>query len=115
MLERQVHFIAFQKHWAFCLDSLTCSEIKEPKKGVGSPDGKTTFFPPPNELLSPNKQKVAFTRDSNLWVRDVLTGQEKALTDDGAELFGYARASYAVNSIYKQFGLQTQRISLPFS
>ena len=31
-LDRQVHFIAFQKHWVFCLDSLTCSEIKQPKK-----------------------------------------------------------------------------------
>jgi len=94
LLERQVHFMAFQKHWDFCLDSLTCSEIKEPKKGVGSPDGKTNFFSPPKELLSPNKQKVAFTRDSNLWVRDVLTGQEKALTGDGSHLFGYARSSF---------------------
>jgi len=94
VLERKVHFMAFQKHWDFCLDSLTCSEINEPKKGVGSPDGKKTFFSPPKELVSPNKQKVAFTRDSNLWVRDLLTGQEKALTDDGTELFGYARSNY---------------------
>jgi hypothetical protein len=54
--ERQVHFIAFQKHWAFCLDNLSCSEIKEPKKGVGSPDGKTVFMAPPKDLLSPNQQ-----------------------------------------------------------
>ena len=93
LIERQVHFMAFQKHWAFGLDSLVCSEIKEPKKGVGSPDGKKTFFSPFKELMSPNKKKEAFTRDSNLWVRDVLTGQEKALTDDGTQLFGYARAS----------------------
>ena len=94
LLERQVHFIAFQKHWAFCLDNLTCSVIKEPKKGVDSPDGETIFLAQPKELLSPNRQKLAFTRDSNLWVRDVLTGKEKALTDDGAELFGYAGAGF---------------------
>jgi len=94
LLDKQVHFLAFQKHWGFCLDSLICSEIKQPKKGVGSPDGKTTFFSPPKRLLSPNKQKLAFTRDSNLWVRDVLTGQEKALTEDGTQFFGYARASF---------------------
>ena len=94
LIQRQVHFIAFQKHWAFCLDSLTCSELKRPKKGMGSPDGKKVFISPPKELLSPNKQKVAFTRDSNLWIRDVLTGQERALTDDGSQLFGYARAGF---------------------
>ena len=94
LLERQAHFIAFKKHWAFCLENLTCSEIKSPKKGMGSPDGKATFFSPPKELLSPNKKKAAFTRDSNLWVRDILTGQEKALTDDGTTLFGYARSSF---------------------
>lgn len=94
LLERKVHFVSFQKHWAFSLDELTCSEIKDPKKGVGSPDGKVNIMPPHKELLSPNKKKVAFVRNSNLWVRDVLTGQEKALTDDGAELFGYAHAGY---------------------
>jgi dipeptidyl-peptidase 4 len=40
--------------------------------------------------LSPDKSKVAFIRDWNLWVRDVATGKEKQLTTDGVKDFGYA-------------------------
>ena len=94
MLEKQVHFIAFQKHWAFDLDTLVCSEIKNPKKGVGSPDGKKIFFQPMRELISPDGKTSAFARESNLWVRDILTGEEKALTNDGDKHCKYARAAY---------------------
>jgi len=39
---------------------------------------------------SPDKKRVAFVRDWNLWVRDVATGRETALTKDGVKDFGYA-------------------------
>ena len=42
------------------------------------------------EVLSPDKKHAAFIRDSNLWVRDAATNQEKALTTDGIKDFGYA-------------------------
>lgn len=43
-----------------------------------------------NESLSPDRQKAAFIRDYNLWVRDVSSGKETQLTTDGVRDFGYA-------------------------
>jgi dipeptidyl aminopeptidase/acylaminoacyl peptidase len=40
--------------------------------------------------LSPDGKRGAFVRDWNLWVRDIASGQEKALTTDGTPYFGYA-------------------------
>ena len=45
---------------------------------------------PRNEILSPDGQYVAFIRNWNLWLREVATGKEIALTTDGIENFGYA-------------------------
>ena len=42
------------------------------------------------EVLSPDGKRAVFTRDFNLWMRDVATGAEKALTTDGVKDFGYA-------------------------
>ncbi|TFH28056.1 MAG: S9 family peptidase [Bacteroidia bacterium] len=42
------------------------------------------------EVLSPDGKYVAFIRDWNLWIKEVSTGTEKALTTDGIENFGYA-------------------------
>ncbi|MFB3854409.1 MAG: DPP IV N-terminal domain-containing protein [Vicinamibacterales bacterium] len=43
-----------------------------------------------NAVTSPDGKRAVFIRDWNLWVRDLATGQEKALTTDGIENFGYA-------------------------
>jgi dipeptidyl-peptidase-4 len=43
-----------------------------------------------NEVLSPDGNYAAFIRDWNLWIREVSSGEEKALTTDGVENFGYA-------------------------
>lgn len=43
-----------------------------------------------DEVLSPDGQYAAFIRDWNLWIREISTGKEKALTTDGIENFGYA-------------------------
>lgn len=45
---------------------------------------------PPNSSLSPDRGKAAFIRNHNLWVKDLVTGVETALTTDGVEDFGYA-------------------------
>lgn len=42
------------------------------------------------EVLSPDGQNLAFIRDWNLWIREVATGKERALTTDGIKDFGYA-------------------------
>ena len=41
-------------------------------------------------VASPDGKQAAFIRNHNLWVRDLGTGQERALTTDGREDYGYA-------------------------
>lgn len=41
-------------------------------------------------IPSPDKQKEAFIRDWNLWVKDLATQKETQLTTDGIKDFGYA-------------------------
>ncbi len=41
-------------------------------------------------LVSPDRTKVAFLHDYNLWVREVATGRERQLTTDGVKDYGYA-------------------------
>lgn len=42
------------------------------------------------EVLSPDKKKVVYLKDWNLWVRDLKSGKETQLTNDGVKDFGYA-------------------------
>jgi len=44
----------------------------------------------PNSELSPDGKYAAYIKDWNLWVRDMTTGQDKQLTTDGVENYGYA-------------------------
>jgi dipeptidyl-peptidase-4 len=44
----------------------------------------------PDEVLSPDGKYSAFIRGWNLWIKEIATGSEKALTSDGVENFGYA-------------------------
>lgn len=44
-------------------------------------------------VASPDGRSEAFIRDHNLWVRDTTTREEKALTQDGVEYFGYATSN----------------------
>ena len=45
---------------------------------------------PEHEATSPDGAWVAFERDENLWVRNLESGQERALSDDGEAHWGYA-------------------------
>ncbi|MBP5719851.1 MAG: DPP IV N-terminal domain-containing protein [Bacteroidales bacterium] len=49
-----------------------------------------------NTTPSPDSSMVAFTRDNDLWIRNIATGNETRLTDDGSELIlnGYASWVY---------------------
>ena len=53
-------------------------------------DEKVTIYDKKLEILSPDKQKVVFIRDWNLWTRNLETQKETQLTFDGIEDFGYA-------------------------
>ena len=45
---------------------------------------------PRDSVRSPDGRYAAFIRDFNLWVRDLTTNQDRALTADGVKDFGYA-------------------------
>ena len=42
------------------------------------------------EIPSPDGKYTAFIRNWNLWIKEVATGKEKALTTDGVENYGYS-------------------------
>jgi dipeptidyl aminopeptidase/acylaminoacyl peptidase len=56
--------------------------------GRGSAGGQSSDGKPLN--VSPDGTRAVFVRDWNLWVRDMKSGQERALTTDGVKYFGYA-------------------------
>jgi len=43
-----------------------------------------------SDTPSPDGKLTAFTRDWNLWIRDIATGKETQLTKDGVKDYGYA-------------------------
>lgn len=43
----------------------------------------------PGWLLSPDGGRAAFVRENNLWLRDLRSGAERALTSDGEDHYGY--------------------------
>ena len=55
---------------------------------AGGGGGRGATGPP--VVVSPDGRSAAFLRNWNLWVRDVATGRERALTTDGVKDFGYA-------------------------
>jgi dipeptidyl aminopeptidase/acylaminoacyl peptidase len=68
-------FEAYSQRWSCDLRDARCS-----KRGPIDSNG----------AQSPDKRRVAYIRDYNLWVRDVATGEESQLTTVGAKDFGYA-------------------------
>ena len=77
----QVSFIAFDPTYCFDDDTQQCQAIE------------TELNPLFRErLISPDGKKIAFTRDYNLWVEDIETGEEWELTSDGEEHYSYASA-----------------------
>src|SRR5260221_3244420 len=58
------------------------AEREEPARGGG---GRGRYAE-----TSPDRKRVAFIRDWNLWVRDAASGRETQLTKDGVKDFGYA-------------------------
>jgi len=61
------------------------SELFE--KGQVAPKKLTGYS---ESVTSPDGKYVAFIRDWNLWIKDIETGEEKALTTDGIKNYGYA-------------------------
>jgi dipeptidyl-peptidase 4 len=61
-----------------------------------------------NWLLSPDGKSAAFLRSDNLWVREIATGQERALTSDGAPAYAYASLPLATRSTLAQIGARPE-------
>lgn len=70
---KTVCFDALDERWIF--DGSGCQKIEGAQ---------------PNVKVSPNGALAAFVRDSNLWIQDISTGEERALTTDGEEFHAYA-------------------------
>ena len=56
----------------------------------GGRGGQRGGFGASSMATSPDGKRVAFIRESNLWVREVATNKETQLTTDGVKDFGYA-------------------------
>ena len=76
---RSISFDADRRRWTCDVQGTTCAETKAPEDRA-----------PANSVTSPDGKWAAFIKEHNLWVRDLATGQEKALTTDGTEEYGYA-------------------------
>ena len=68
-------FNALGKRWTYSAAKDRCTELP----GL-----------PPHWSPSPDGCKALFVRDHNLWMQDIATGQEQALTQDGEIFYRYA-------------------------
>ena len=75
----EVNFVAFDQHYCFDSETNQCR--------VTAPDLEREF---PERLISPDGKKIVFARNYNLWVKDIETDEEKALTQDGERYYCYA-------------------------
>lgn len=75
-----VRFNAFEQRWHFNSEQCVCETIP------------STILPL-NETLSHDGKQVAFIRDHNIWVRELESGKERALTEDGTDDYGYYAAT----------------------
>lgn len=89
---RKIIFQSFKKQWALSLGGAVLSEMG-PIENNQEPSAESMLKGhKPNELISPDGEKVVFLRNRNIWLRDAKTGHEKALTKDGTESSEYGVA-----------------------
>lgn len=73
-------FRAFDKHWTFDTQTGICKNEKWLDK---------------NWSISPNGKMAVFVKDFNLWLYDIDSGEDRALTQDGEEYYVYGVAGSA--------------------
>ena len=119
LLPLTIQFEAFDKHYSFDAETQQCTAIEsavrqeEDINDDDSPFLATDMFEMPSKplsgdrLISPDGKKGAFVRDYNLWLEDLESGEERALTTDGEALFPYATTpiamAYAPNAEIQAF------------
>ncbi|MEO5761506.1 MAG: DPP IV N-terminal domain-containing protein, partial [Vicinamibacteria bacterium] len=89
---KSVSFDVDQKRWSCDVKGLACESTGDAKgeRGGFAAFGGRGGRGAGNAVTSPDGKRAVFIKDWNLWVRDVATKQEKALTTDGVNDFGYA-------------------------
>ena len=96
----QVHFKVANKCWTFDSKEAVCVEVDPPREFVvfDGYDPRMGFEAKYTQagLVSPDGKKALFTRDYNLWICDLATCAEEALTTDGADDNAYAFFSGSV-------------------
>jgi dipeptidyl-peptidase-4 len=93
----KIQFTAFDRSWVF---QPLSGSLDEAPETIGSDQ----------KLLSPNGKLVIFSRDYNLWLQDVTTGEERALTQDGEEHYCYAVVGngWGIDMVVAGGGLQAR-------
>ena len=82
-------FEAFDRHWQFNGEQGCCEELSSDKLAV-------------SDVLSPDGKQIAFIRDYNLWLRDVVSGEERPLTEDGVDDLIYCAGSTAWGTTFRR-------------
>jgi len=75
-----VEFTAERSSWSF-------------NRGSGALNRLDRIEQPAASNLSPDGTKAVFIKDHNLWMRNMLTGEDFQLTTDGEQYYGYATNS----------------------
>ena len=81
---KQILFTAFDKRWQFDEEKRICTDVQMPSEKY--------------EIASPKGNLTVFSRDHNLWLRDLENGEEKALTIDGDQDYVYGGTGMAWGS-----------------
>jgi dipeptidyl aminopeptidase/acylaminoacyl peptidase len=81
---RRISLTAGGSRWMCSLDEYTCAPADTARGGAAAAPA------PAASALSPDGRYAAWIRDFNLWVRDLTTNEDRQLTTDGIEDFGYA-------------------------
>lgn len=80
-----IKFTAFDKQWIFDSQTEICSEDKLIKD---------------HWLVSPDGNQAVFCKDHNLIIRNLTSGEERALTSDGCKNYSYGAAPTATGIIF---------------
>jgi dipeptidyl aminopeptidase/acylaminoacyl peptidase len=81
---REITITAGERRWTCSIQQYTCAPA-DTTAAAGA-----TFAAPPASVTSPDGKYAAYIRDYNLWVKNLTTNADRALTTDGVEDFSYA-------------------------
>ena len=91
----ELRFTAFDKAWVFEPQSGSLRESSEPQPSI-------------DRLRSPDGRSELFTRDYNLWLQDLASGEEHPLTHDGEEDYCYTVGGNAWGNDHPNLSLQAR-------